>query len=195
MNIAIDIDDSMAKFVEAFLPFYNATTGKNLAKKDIHSSDLRLYWGMPKDSAAGVIDTFVRAGGLDTLALYPDVRETLERLSKQHTLFIITGRKIAWRQSTERWIRQHLAGIPFKVLFAGDFYTTQGKTKAQLCVEQGIHTIIEDDATFAKACAEAGIRVLLVDQPWNESLRSEKITRVREWKEIEQILKGSSPLF
>ena len=46
----------------------------------------------------------------------------------------------------------------------------------------------EDDTLISQTLAEAGIRVLLFDHPWNRDLAHGRITRVSGWSEVATLL-------
>ena len=59
------------------------------------------------------------------------------------------------------------------------------QSKADVCREIGAEIMIEDVPDHVVSCANAGIRVLLFDQPWNrgEMACNGRIERVRSWDE------------
>jgi uncharacterized HAD superfamily protein len=58
------------------------------------------------------------------------------------------------------------------------------RLKSAMCKELGIQVMIDDHMSVAKDCAEAGIRVLLFDQPWNQGELPMGAERVHSWDEI-----------
>ena len=53
------------------------------------------------------------------------------------------------------------------------------------CWQGGADILIEDQYILARHCADAGIKVLLLDSPWNREVAlPENIARVRNWGEI-----------
>lgn len=58
------------------------------------------------------------------------------------------------------------------------------KSKAEICKEIQADILIEDNLKYAQQVAQAGIKVLLFDYPWNQSSNlNPLIIRVCGWKE------------
>jgi uncharacterized HAD superfamily protein len=65
----------------------------------------------------------------------------------------------------------------------------EGKTKAQICVEANIGTIVEDNADTALECAEQGIQVVVLARPWNVGMpKHPLISRMENWQEACNLL-------
>jgi len=70
------------------------------------------------------------------------------------------------------------------VISSGDIFFEQGKTKDKICREMGIDLIIEDNGEHSLNYAKNGIRVLLLDKPWNKGISHENIYRCLNWSDI-----------
>ena len=69
----------------------------------------------------------------------------------------------------------------------------EGKTKEEICLELNVNFLIEDNMDHALDASERGIKVLLIDSPWNKSKSLNKnITRVNSWKKILTIIESAS---
>jgi len=54
-----------------------------------------------------------------------------------------------------------------------------------LCKERGIKIMIDDNKLFANELAEKGVKVFLLDKPWNKNYDKHKnIIKVKDWKEV-----------
>jgi len=136
------------------------------------------------------------------LDIYEDCPTVLEKLVQRgQEIYFITARAERRRMVTETWLREkrildHAKAVHLKPV--GDFrpdyprgrYDAQGSAqyKVRLAQELGIDVFCEDDTLIAKALADAGIRVLLFDHPWNRDVRHERITRVSGWSEAGALL-------
>lgn len=56
------------------------------------------------------------------------------------------------------------------------------------CLENQVDVVIDDNPVTAGVLASNGIRVLLYDAPYNQNLEGDRITRVRDWNDIREIL-------
>jgi uncharacterized HAD superfamily protein len=129
------------------------------------------------------------------LDVYEDCPAILEQLvSAGHELFFITARAERRRVITETWLREkgifdHAKAVHLKPTgeFNPDYprgrYDPEGSAhyKMRLATELRLDVFCEDDVVISLALAEAGIRVLLFDQPWNREVQHPLVTRVSGW--------------
>ena len=138
------------------------------------------------------------------LEIYKDCPVVLERLvSAGHELYFITARAERRRYITETWLREkglfdHARAVHLKPLgeFTPDYprgrYDPQSSAryKTRLAQELRLGVFCEDDELISRSLAEAGIRVLLFDHPWNREVEHPLITRVEGWSEVPDRLAG-----
>ena len=75
--------------------------------------------------------------------------------------------------------------MDFKLIYSSNHYSgMEGVTKAEICSNEGIDFMIEDSPEYASQIANEGIRVFLLNKPWNEGLDHEKVIRADNWKEV-----------
>ena len=136
------------------------------------------------------------------LEIYEDCPVVLERLvQKGNEIFFITARAERRRMITETWLREkrildyakavHLKPHgEFRPDYPRGRYDAEGSAayKVRLAQELGIDVFCEDDTLISQTLAEAGIRVLLFDHPWNRDVAHERITRVNGWAEAGGLL-------
>jgi uncharacterized HAD superfamily protein len=136
------------------------------------------------------------------LDIYEECPIVLERLvQKGAEIFFITARAERRRMITETWLREKRILDYAKAVHLkphGDFrpdqprgrYDPQGSAryKTRLALELGLDLFCEDDLVISRTLAEAGVRVLLFDHPWNREIAHERITRVGGWSEVGTLL-------
>jgi uncharacterized HAD superfamily protein len=136
------------------------------------------------------------------LEMYEDCPIVLERLvQKGHEIFFITARAERRRMVTETWLREKRILDYAKAVHLkphGEFrpdqprgrYDAEGSAayKTRLAQELGIDVFCEDDTIISETLAEAGIRVILFDHPWNREVAHDRITRVNGWAEAGGLL-------
>ena len=136
------------------------------------------------------------------LDIYQDSPAVLERLVQRgDEIFFITARTERRRMVTETWLREkrildYAKAVHLKPY--GDFrpdqprgrYDPEGSAayKMRLAQELRLDLFCEDDTIIAETLAEAGIRVLLFDHPWNRDVSHQRITRVGGWSEVATLL-------
>ncbi len=128
------------------------------------------------------------------LDIYQDCPAVLEQLvAAGHELYFVTARAERRRVITETWLREkgildYAKAVHLRPM--GEFrpnprgrYDAEGSAeyKTRLALEMRLDAFCEDDVVIARALAEAGIRVLLFDQPWNRELEHPLVTRVSGW--------------
>jgi len=204
MRVGVDLDDVIAicavpylrKFAQEYrveLPDEKEIGWHLLREMDAHVSPeerdrfrLKLYDG-----------TF-----FSQLDIYQDCPAVLERLvQKGHEIFFITARAERRRMVTETWLREkrildYAKAVHLKPY--GEFrpdhprgrYDAEGSAnyKTRLAQELGLDVFCEDDTLISRTLAEAGVRVLLFDHPWNREIAHERITRVGGWAEAAALL-------
>jgi len=136
------------------------------------------------------------------LEMYEDCPIVLERLVQQgHEIFFITARAERRRMVTETWLREKRILDYAKAVHLkphGEFnpdyprgrYDAEGSAqyKTRLAQELRIDVFCEDDTLISRSLAEAGIRVVLFDHPWNREVEHERVTRVSGWAEAGALL-------
>jgi uncharacterized HAD superfamily protein len=136
------------------------------------------------------------------LDIYEECPIVLERLvQKGAEIFFITARAERRRMITETWLREKRILDYAKAVHLkphGDFrpdhprgrYDPQGSAeyKTRLALELGLDVFCEDDIVISRTLAEAGLRVLLFDHPWNRDVAHDRITRVGGWSDVGTLL-------
>ena len=107
-------------------------------------------------------------------------------LSENNNLYVITARPKEIADTTIRTISQHFPDIFLEVLFSNDFFNGSGsKKKSEVCKQFDVELLIEDNRDYALDCAKNGIKVLLLDKPWNKNYFSHtNIIKVNDWYNI-----------
>ena len=204
MKIGIDLDDVIAVCAVPYLRRFAEEFGVDLP------DEREIGWHL-----LGTMDERVRPEERDRfriklydgtffgdLDIYPECPAVLERLvNAGHDLYFITARAERRRMITETWLREkgileHAKAVHLKPL--GDFNpdfprgrydpSSSAQYKTRLARQLGLELFCEDDVLIAKTLAEAGIGVLLFDQPWNRDLAHERITRVSGWEDVAEHL-------
>tara|TARA_Y100000310_G_scaffold209958_1_gene210571 strand:- start:1331 stop:1912 length:582 start_codon:yes stop_codon:yes gene_type:complete len=187
MIIGLDVDDVLASFVSALLVYHNDEYGTNLSVSDIKSYNLGEAWGGTKEESIKKVYDFYRSPYFRDIQPVEGSKEGIELLSRKHELVTITSRPNEIYNETIEWLNLH---FPEKILehyFTNEWHKSgnNNRSKSDVCLELGIDVIIEDCLAYAKDCASNGIKVILLDRPWNKSNGlPDKVTRVESWDRI-----------
>ena len=178
MRIGVDIDGVVSDSYPVWLQELNQHYGKNIAV--ITDYDMHLVFDVPSDD---MNNFFV--GNVERLLMTPNpvsgAKEGIETLlSEGHELIYITARTPEQKDITVRWFDKHK--IPHeheRVLFSGF------KSKVDLVKQWSIEVFIEDYEVNAKAIAECGVPVLLLNASYNQDKQLPTgVTRCQSWNEI-----------
>ena len=178
MRIGVDIDGVVSDSYPVWLQELNRHYGKNIAVVDNY--DMHLVFNVPSED---MNNFFVR--NVERLLMMPQpvvgAKEGLETLLREgHEVIYVTARTPEQKDVTVRWFTKY--DIPHeheRVLFSGF------KSKVDLIQQWGIEIFIEDYQVNAKAIAEIGVPVFLLDTSYNrEKPLSIGITRCHSWNEI-----------
>ncbi len=184
MKIGIDLDEVIVEFARGYLKLYNLKYKKNILFENIFSYNLWESLGISKEEVVQLADEYYNLEDFENIEFVKDAKKVLQKISKNNKLFIITSRPVKIKEKTEAFLKKNFPFINFEVIYSGDFFNEQGKTKADLCAEKKLDVFIEDGKEYALECGKRGIRVFLLDKPWNRDVTNENIIRVYNWKEI-----------
>ncbi len=190
MRIGIDFDDVVADSIQAIVNIHNATHGTKFNREDAFTYRAEEVWGGTKEEWRTKLDEFFSTKHLAQLAPIAGSLVAIDTLKKHgHELFIVTGRGKGDVAATEQWLKIHFPDV-FRGVHYGDFVVRGNlepakMKKSDICKENGIALLIDDNPDVAKECGACGVNVFLFDQPWNRSLPpTAGITRVFSWEEI-----------
>jgi uncharacterized HAD superfamily protein len=189
-QIGVDIDGIIADTDTAFRRRMSEVFKRNFPRylvKDFH------YENCFKFSQKEMIifcNLFLDKELWKNIKLIRGARPTLRKLKAHHSLIIITGRPIEVRDVTLEWLESRR--IPFDKL-----YFMQGRQKHEIARlnRHKFSLFLEDHPSYALKMAQDGVKVLLMDYPWNQKIEGHpNIVRVKNWRQINRILKESNLL-
>ncbi len=204
MRIGVDLDDVIAICAVPYLRRFAQEYKVELP--DDKEIGWHLLRDMDKHVSAEERDRFrlklYDGTFFSQLEIYKESPAVLERLVQRgDEIFFITARAERRRMVTETWLREkrildYAKAVHLKPY--GEFrpdqprgrYDPEGSAayKMRLALELGLDVFCEDDTIIAQTLADAGVRVLLFDHPWNRDVSHERITRVSGWTEVATLL-------
>jgi len=120
---------------------------------------------------------------------FQGAKKILDFIARKNKIIIVTNRSQKFLKElpdiTLEWLERHQ--IPFDDIIFGDNGT---KYEAIRKKGYGITYFIEDNIEEALGLAKNGVKVLLLDYPWNQTKRNQNIIRVKNWQEIAKILEA-----
>lgn len=184
MTIGVDFDEVLADTWSAVIGFHNERYQTSWQRKEIKTSRFWGVLGPPKEESYKKLEEFCRTKYFKNIKPVIDSQEGIDYLiSRGYKLIIITTRPIHLSKETENWLKRY-----FPNKFTGTFYSSEN-TKSSICLRERVKFLIEDDLENAKECQPSGIKVFLLDSPWNKTRKLSKgIIRLSSWAEVRHFL-------
>jgi uncharacterized protein len=179
LNICIDIDGTVTE------PYYwleeaNRYFSRNLKPEDVKFYEIDKVYGVNKQD----YECFYNEFGEDLHSgseMLCGTNEVIGRLSNEHRIHFVTAREEVMRDVSAGWLKRH--GIPFDTLsMLGTCH------KVERAIELQCNLFVEDSLDNALELSDAGFNVLLVDCNYNKGLLPPRITRVKDWRQIEKLI-------
>jgi len=186
MIIGVDNDEVLASLLESYLVNYNVRHGTHFKRADFPAYRWWETFRCGKDEAYEEYFAFMKTAESRGIIPIPGSIEGIAALSGDHELVVITSRQIELRPQTEEWLNVNYNGR-FSGVYFGNEYGGSRKavSKAEICSDIGAELLIDDQIEHAEDCAARGMRVLLLDSPWNQNGSLPKgVERVYSWEEI-----------
>ena len=187
MTIAIYIDEVLADTLNSYIKYYNNTYNTSFAREQFFTYN---WWEVLQvEFSEGVtrFNDFVNNGHFENLPLVRGAEQAVAKLKRNHGLVIVTSRMGALKEITKKWLDKNFSGCFSKVYHTESIYDKDAITKHQACLKSKANILIEDDINFASECMNNGIKVLLVDSPWNRDFKIlADAIRVYSWDDILQ---------
>lgn len=189
MKIAIDLDDVLANTTASLLNFINSSTNQlPISFANLENAPYWNFLGQTREEANKKFFTFTNTDHFRNIKPFSEAVVAVERLAKEHTLFIISGRPLFVKQDSEEWINKYFpekfSGVYFtnNRLNKDDFSAYWGRPKAEICDEIGAEVLIDDLAEYVRSSEH--LKVYLMARPWNKDARLDHAKRVESWDEI-----------
>lgn len=178
MLIGIDIDEVLSETIDFALSYHK---GKVKGKK-LERSQISDYWlpnipgfeFLTKDEAPlFFIEALTSPQALEELQPVAWAYEVLkERKTFGHRFCAITARGEPTRKSTEERIEKHFPWCFEEIIFCNYYWPEFPKyTKEEICTKKGIKVFIEDNQNYAIDLEKLGIKVFLLEKPWNANFK------------------------
>jgi uncharacterized HAD superfamily protein len=184
MKIGIDIDEVVAELTKKYIGFYNEKNGTDFKFENMYSHYLEEPLNTTEEKIVELMFKFYETEDFNNLDLVEGAKELISELSKNHEIFFITARPPSVKEKTRFFLEKHFPDVSLNIFHSGDLHGKK-KTKAEICLDQGIKFLIEDHHDYALDCARKGVKVFLLEKPWNKNYEDHpNIIRVNHLREI-----------
>lgn len=193
MNIGIDIDEVLAKFIDTWHDFLNEEYSVKYKFDDIYSYSIPEVYDFSKEDAVKRIFDFYNSKNFSTIEPYENSKEVLSELKGDHKLIIVTSRPTEIEKQTINWLDKHYKDLFDDIILTSGFsrkgFCQTGNNKADICHEYDIDLFIEDAPAYCTGIAEEGIQVLMMDKPWNQDVKTgKKLKRIDNWNNVKEYI-------
>ncbi len=188
--IAVDLDEVLSETIDQVLEVNNyQVNGMKITKEDVSSYYFheieRLNLWIEDD-----VEIFDKLWNSDKKREVKPLGWALEKLnelkSEWYKFIIITARRDILREYTEKRIETYYQWIFDEIVFT-NHYSENAVPKSEICKQKWIEIMIEDNLDYAMDMASVGVKMYLIDKPWNKQYNPEIhkwISKVNGWNEI-----------
>jgi uncharacterized HAD superfamily protein len=194
MRIGVDFDDILGECGQAMVEWHNRVYGTKLKITDVTSFDLEHVWKTTREERVRRCEEFLHSKECDKMGVVSGAIKGINKLAKEHKLIVITARLKKISNITQSWLDKYFLNKFEKVCYNED-WDNMGPmlNKIQLCKDNKIDILIDDNIETAKSVSSVGISVILLDYPWNQSKELLKnVTRVKNWSEIIEVINSQT---
>ncbi|MEK6856195.1 MAG: hypothetical protein AABX66_03500 [Nanoarchaeota archaeon] len=185
-TIGIDVDDNVFPFIYDIIKWLKKEKGINMRISDFTSYHIDRVLGIDINKAEGLVLEYIASDEHEQTLPFPGSKSVLREAAELgYILPIITSRREDSRDATERFLIKNIGeGVFDGTHFSYNPYTNKGKngTKAEICKKHKIPVILEDSVEHAQNLVNQGIRVIMLDWPWNRKFKHPLVTRVYSWR-------------
>ncbi len=179
------MDDTQLHFLPALCEFYHKNYGIAFKPNDFHTYAFEKIWQLEITEAIRRVDAFVASEDFREIQPVEGAQEVIAALRKEHELSVVTARLSKNILLTDYQMRKNFGDVYQDRLHHGDAFhadITLRKNKSQMCLENQISILVDDGVNHAIDCAPVGIKVFLIDTPWNKNAElPSNTTRVMNW--------------
>lgn len=180
MRIGIDIDDTITdsfvyvleKIAKDYNKDYNELLAKNLNWDDIY----RGFEDLPPLMDYVFSNYHI---WIPEFKIKEDAIETMQKLMDDgHEIILVTARSHALPGQNVKYVEDN--HIPYTKLHEA------AGNKVEIALEEKLDLLIDDSINNCTVCKDAGIPVLLYDNPYNRHCNT--LDRVCSWKEVYEVV-------
>ncbi|WP_099189224.1 5' nucleotidase, NT5C type [Tepidibacter mesophilus] len=179
LNICIDIDGTITD-AYYWIHLANKYFNKNIKEEDVISYEMHEVFNVEKEKYMEFYNANIKEIH-EAATLKEGVKPILDKLIKTNNLYFVTARDKRVENITINFFKEN--NIPHNNLFLlGKHY------KVDKAIALSCDIFIEDNYSNAIQLSTAGFNVILIDTYYNRKKLNDKITRVKTWDEIYNII-------
>lgn len=191
MKIGIDVDEVIVHFFKSYLEIFNEKFNEKVSFEELTNFNVWEVTNISKKDSLKISQEFGRSEKFHQMELVKDSIESIKGLFENHEIFFITSRPLDLKEKTYNFLKKHFPDKEINLHISSGAWSSDLETKGEICKRLEIDFMIEDSASFANECSGNGMKIFLLNKPWNKNEDiSEEVIRVEGWKEILEHIEG-----
>ena len=185
--IAVDIDEVLFPFMDAFRVHHNKTYGTQFGREDILSYDLSKELGISAQDAVNRVYDFHQSEGYKLVSPLAAAHAAIVKLAIVYDLEAVSARLPQLSSITAGQLDKYFPNCFTGITSIGyAAILEKPRTKAEVCLELHAFSLIDDQLHHAEQAAKQGIQVVLFgNYSWNQADNLPKgVTRCRDWSTV-----------
>ena len=111
MNIGIDLDDVLAEFAASFIPYINDKYSTSFEFDEFTQYNSWEVMGLSFEEFHKRVHEFYDSDEFEFITPESEACKSIQKLSADHTLFVITSRPDSTLERTRQWVEKHTPQI------------------------------------------------------------------------------------
>lgn len=187
------MDDVLVEFQQGWISYNNSRYGTSYVFEDFTDFDWSIVMKIPLEEAFRRLFEFYETEEFHKLVPIKESLENLHDLALNNSLMVITSRPSTVSNASIKWLNTYYPHLFKQVLFTRQI-TKDGfdhkVTKADLCRQYQVDWLVEDAPFHAEQVANAGVKVALLEKPWNKNVKlsNSHIHRIKVLTELPILL-------
>jgi hypothetical protein len=190
--VAVDFDDVVAAFNQAYIAHHNRQYGTPFVRYEtVDTFDMAVLYGVDQQTIVDRVRKFCHDHHFEIWP-WSGALEGLGELAERYELHIVTSRCESLHDVTAAWLLEHgLRDLFTELHFTNGFgtlYPDRKRGKLEVCQEIGAVALIEDAPVNAQQVADGGVPVLMPNRPWNMGFHHPLVQRFSAMTEVPNLL-------
>lgn len=188
--IGVDLDEVLSETIGQVLEMNNnEINGIKITREDVNNYYLHEIerLNLSIEDAVGFFDKLRNSDKKWEVKPIGWALEKLNELkSEWYKFMIITARRDFLKEYTEERVEKNYPWIFDEIVFT-NHYSENAVLKSEICKQKWIEIMIEDNLDYAIDMANIGVKIYLIDKPWNKQYNPKIhkwIIKVNGWNEI-----------